>query len=448
MLTKDIIISNPLQQTNDAPINNQSGNKRNYTIGRETEDENKLIVKDIILSSLQEEQLEIKGQTTQIYESDDESRNLKRSRNFSKAVNDTVFQSKEVADSNAHHVTHFNGIISQSIKMFKVFSTMQKVAKTGSTVMILGESGTGKELIAKALHKMSERSGRLVPVNCGAIPEELLESELFGHEKGSFTGATSTRTGRFLLADKGTIFLDEIGEMSPKLQVKLLRVLQEKVIDPVGSNRSIEVNVRVIAATHKDLREEVRKGRFREDLYYRLQVISLEVPPLRERDYDCLILTQKFLERECRIHNKPTMTLSSAVKEAFRTYHWSGNVRELENLIQSLAILVDEKEVQMEHLPEHIRKNISSSFAQNDCHQEEIAGFSENGIDFNLLVDKYETQLILTALKKTDWNKKAAAKLLNINRTTLVEKIKKKQLETMESERDQVSDREFLLESN
>jgi transcriptional regulator with GAF, ATPase, and Fis domain len=170
--------------------------------------------------------------------------------------------------------------------MHKVFNVVEKVAKTRSTVLILGESGTGKELIAKALHSLSGRSGKLVPVNCGAIPEDLLESELFGHEKGSFTGAVGARVGRFQLADGGTIFLDEIGEMSPKLQVKLLRVLQERKVDPVGSTRSIDVDVRVIAATNKDLAEEVKAGRFREDLFYRLQVVPVQLPALRDRQGD------------------------------------------------------------------------------------------------------------------------------------------------------------------
>jgi transcriptional regulator with GAF, ATPase, and Fis domain len=170
--------------------------------------------------------------------------------------------------------------------MHKIFSVVEKVAKTRSTVLILGESGTGKELIAKALHALSGRGGKLVPVNCGAIPEDILESELFGHEKGSFTGAINNRIGRFQLADGGTIFLDEIAEMSPKLQVKLLRVLQERKVDPVGSTRSIDVDVRVIAATNKDLAEEVKAGRFREDLFYRLQVVPVTLPALRDRGDD------------------------------------------------------------------------------------------------------------------------------------------------------------------
>ncbi len=322
----------------------------------------------------------------------------------------------------------FAGIVSQCPEMQKIFGLVEKVAKTNSTVLILGESGTGKELIAKALHKISQRPGRMVPVNCGAIPEDILESELFGHEKGSFTGAVANKTGRFQLADGGTIFLDEIGEMSPKLQVKLLRVLQERKVEPVGSTRSIDIDVRVVAATNKDLREEVKAGRFREDLFYRLQVVPVELPALRDRGAeDIMLLSNFFLERSCANISRPALTFSKQAEQVLLNYNFPGNVRELENLMERLAILCDEDQVLAADLPDYWRNSQTNSTVSSS-----ISELPESGIDFNQLIDAYETQLITLALQKTDGNKKAAAKLLNLNRTTLVEKIKKKGLEDSE----------------
>jgi transcriptional regulator with GAF, ATPase, and Fis domain len=334
------------------------------------------------------------------------------------------------------------GIISDSDAMQRIFSLINKVAKTNSTVLVLGGSGTGKELVARAIHKTSGRSGKLVPVNCGAIPEEILESELFGHEKGAFTGAIASKVGRFQLADQGTIFLDEIGEMSPKLQVKLLRVLQERVVEPVGAARSVEVNVRVIAATNKDLREEVRQGRFREDLYYRLQVVPVELPALRDRGDDVALLSNYFLERVAEQNGMTPLTISSEAMTALRSYTWPGNVRELENIMERLAILSDGPALQLSDLPEYmvsgeVLQRTQESEAQQSALTTAVTGseFSlteipESGLDFNALVDGFENTLILKALEKTAGNKKAAARLLKLNRTTLVEKIKKKGLES------------------
>lgn len=350
----------------------------------------------------------------------------------------------------------FLGIISESAAMQRVFSLITKVAKTSSTVLVLGESGTGKELIARAIHKSSGRSGKLVPVNCGAIPEEILESELFGHEKGAFTGAVQSKIGRFQLADQGTIFLDEIGEMSPKLQVKLLRVLQERVVEPVGSTKSVDVNVRVIAATNKDLREEVRQGRFREDLYYRLQVVPVELPALCNRGDDVALLTRFFLERVAEQNGMEPITVSDEAMEALKQYRWPGNVRELENVMERLAILADGPTLKVTDLPEYmisgemlgrISSNsnnnaqslnrasistlgsslISSTDSFSSAHLDAIP---DHGLDFNAIVDDFENSLIVRALEKTRGNKKAAARLLKLNRTTLVEKIKKKGLES------------------
>jgi len=308
--------------------------------------------------------------------------------------------------------------------MQKIFALVEKVAGTSTTVLIQGESGTGKELIARALHKLSGRSGRLVPVNCGAIPEDLLESELFGHEKGAFTGATQSRDGRFKLADGGTIFLDEVGEMSPKLQVKLLRVLQDRKIEPVGSTRSFDVDVRVIAATNKDLREEVKAGRFREDLFYRLQVVPVQLPPLRQRGRDILILARYFLEKNTQTLGKSSLTFSAEAETILLNYKWAGNVRELENLVERAAILADHAVIRREDLPDYLLTSPRETIIFEDATEY----IPDCGLDFNHLVNEFENRLIGLALSKTGGNKKAAAKLLHLNRTTLVEKIKKKGL--------------------
>ncbi|MFN4897078.1 MAG: sigma-54 interaction domain-containing protein [Pseudomonadota bacterium] len=325
----------------------------------------------------------------------------------------------------SRRVQCFEGIISGCPEMQKIFGVVEKVSRTRSTVLVLGESGTGKELIAKAIHALSGRSGRLVPVNCGAIPEDILESELFGHEKGAFTGAVSSRVGRFQLADNGTIFLDEIGEMSPKLQVKLLRVLQERKVDPVGSTKSIDVDVRVVAATNKDLAEEVKAGRFREDLFYRLQVVPVALPALREREGDVEMLAQHFLSRHADDLGRPGMAFSDEALRHLSAYSWPGNVRELENLVERVAILSDGDMLGVEHIPEFVR-----GAAPTRISELEDFVLPSLGVDFNTLVDNYENKLIATALSQTGGNKKAAAKLLGLNRTTLVEKIKKKGLET------------------
>lgn len=340
-----------------------------------------------------------------------------------------------------------HGIIGQAACMQKLFKMVEKVAATQSTVLVQGESGTGKELIARAIHLTSPRRDHpLIPVNCGAIPEDLLESELFGHVKGAFTGAAYTRPGRFELANGGTLFLDEIGDMSPKLQVKMLRVLQEKVIEPVGSVKSVKVDVRVIAATHKNLELEVAQNRFREDLFYRLNVVPLLVPPLRDRCEDLPVLVDYFLEKSLRLRDRQTVRIPSEVLESFRGYRWPGNVRELENLIERLTILVD-GEVGLADLPTKIfdPANRCIPYAQSvegstsppliPATAFVIQGDGEEGgIDFNQEVEAFENQLIVAALERTGWNKNKAARLLNLNRTTLVEKIKKKGFERLEGQ--------------
>jgi transcriptional regulator with GAF, ATPase, and Fis domain len=247
---------------------------------------------------------------------------------------------------------------------------------------------------------------------------------LFGHEKGAFTGAVSSRIGRFQLADNGTIFLDEIGEMSPKLQVKLLRVLQERKVDPVGASRSVDVDVRVIAATNKDLAEEVKAGRFREDLFYRLQVVPVTLPALREREGDVELLARHFLKRHADDLSRPELNFSDDALRALSSYSWPGNIRELENLVERVAILSDGDEIQSDQLPDFMHHAPRASIT----HSSDFV-LPTFGVDFNALVDDYENKLITTALSQTGGNKKAAAKLLGLNRTTLVEKIKKKGLE-------------------
>ncbi|MEO5376428.1 MAG: sigma 54-interacting transcriptional regulator [Magnetococcus sp. DMHC-6] len=327
------------------------------------------------------------------------------------------------------------GIIGKSTCMQQLFRLIERLAATNSTVLIHGESGTGKELIARAIHQISPRKDfPLVPVNCGAIPEDLLESELFGHVRGAFTGAAFTRVGRFELANGGVLFLDEIGDMSPKLQVKMLRVLQEKVVEPVGSVKSVKVDVRVIAATHKNLEKEVAEGRFREDLFYRLNVVPLLVPPLRERGGDILMLARHFLDKSAKSQDRESVKLSEEVIEAFEHYHWPGNVRELENLMERLTILADD-EVRMEDLPVKLTEgNYQTSGIELSIPASDflIQHNGEDQIDFNQEVATFENRLILSALDSTGWNKNKAARLLNLNRTTLVEKIKKKGLERLE----------------
>ncbi len=319
----------------------------------------------------------------------------------------------------------FENIVGTSEKMQKIFSLIDRVASTDSTVLILGESGTGKELVARALHFNSQRSSNpFVPVNCGAIPEELLESELFGHEKGAFTGAFRTRIGRFELAGGGSIFLDEISEMSPNLQVKLLRVIQEREFERVGGVKSIRADVRIIAATNKNLEEEVEQGRFREDLYYRLNVIPIHIPPLRDRAEDIPLLVKHFLSKYANGKNARNVQFSKKAMGALMRYRWPGNVRELENLVERMVVLCETDVVDIGDLPEKIVSGGVESTAYMPSFD-----LPETGIDLSSAVNEFERSIIIQALNKSNWVKNRAAKLLNLNRTTLVEKIKKQKLE-------------------
>jgi nitrogen regulation protein NR(I) len=318
----------------------------------------------------------------------------------------------------------FANIVGQSAPMQKLYRTIQRVSRTATTVLILGESGTGKELIANAIHYHSDRKDKpFVPINCGAIPEELLESELFGHERGAFTGALKERKGRFELAHQGTVFLDEIGEMSQKLQVKLLRFLQEKRFERVGGGRTIQVDAGIIAATNKDLEKAVQEGSFREDLYYRLNVIPIHVPPLREREGDVPLLIHHFLKHHCQEKELPLKRMSKAAVEILDRYPWPGNVRELENLIERLVILTDGDEIDVDDLPPRIRQ----CQATRPSYLTDIS-LGETGMDLKKTLDDLENHLIMEALKRANGVKNRAANLLGLNRTTLIEKMKKKKI--------------------
>jgi len=321
----------------------------------------------------------------------------------------------------------FDSIIGKSSSLGRTLAVVEKVADTESTVLITGESGTGKELFARALHYNSRRAERpLVTVNCGAIPEELLESELFGHVKGAFTNAVNHREGRFAAASGGTIFLDEIGDMSPNLQVKLLRVLQERTFEPVGSSKTLKVDVRVIAATHQDLPKLIETGRFREDLFYRLNVLPIAVPPLRERIEDLPLLIHHFLDLARQDRGSRIQGVTDEAIEHLMDYHWPGNIRELENLIERLTVLVGEGDIELEDLPPEIRAEpMTQAWAPR---------VPSTGLDFNTVVGRFESELIEQALQHTRWNKNRAAGLLGLNRTTLIEKIKKRGITRPEPE--------------
>ncbi len=339
----------------------------------------------------------------------------------------TLQQENHQLRSALHKKYRFDNIIGSSEEIRKVLSMVERVADSDSTVLVTGDSGTGKELVAKAIHYNSPRAAKpFIPINCGAIPAELLESELFGHVKGAFTGAIANRVGRFEAASGGTLFLDEIGELSLNLQVKLLRVLQERRFEPVGSAKTQEADVRIIAATNVDLAKAVKNGQFREDLFYRLHVIPILIPSLKNRKSDIPLLLHHFVQHFNTTKNRALTGFSADALEALYHYPWPGNIRELENLVERLAILKGNGMVEVADLPEHYQASRSDSLFGSGG---EIGlDIPESGVDFNTAVDNYENLLILQALEKTGWNRNQAAALLKLNRTTLVEKIKKKGL--------------------
>jgi DNA-binding NtrC family response regulator len=306
----------------------------------------------------------------------------------------------------------------------EIFRLILSIKDTDSTVLITGESGTGKEVVARAIHNLSPRKKLpWVAVNCGAIPANLLESELFGHMKGAFTGATQNRNGRFQIAGSGTLFLDEISDLSFDLQAKILRAIQNKVYEPVGSAHSVRLEARIIAATNQDLEQAVVDKKFREDLFYRLNVIPIFIPPLRSRKSDIPLLIKAFIDKFSQVHGKNIMGVSEESMRCLMQYQWPGNIRELENLIERVVVLKrDEGLIEMKDLPIHHFKKIRlDRYVAN-------VSLPEEGVDFNEAVNDFENELIIQALQKTEGNKNKAATLLNLNRTTLVEKLKRKGL--------------------
>ena len=323
-------------------------------------------------------------------------------------LTENVYLKKQLRDK-----YEFANIVGNSPAMQKVFNLMKRIIKTDSTVLILGESGTGKEVVAKAIHFNGSRKDKpFIAVHCGAIPENLLESELFGFVRGAFTGANKDKIGKFEAANHGTILLDEIGTMPMHLQTKLLRVLQEQEVERVGSTRPIKIDVRVISATNQDLEEEVRKGTFREDLFYRLNVIPLRIPPLRERGEDILPLVRYFLEKNCREMKRPLMTIAKNAMEVLELYGWPGNVRELENVVERTVALTEDSVITVSDLPHQI-----SEMA--------LTKVSERGVDMVKTITEIEKMMILEALSLTNGVKAKAAAMLNLNRTTLVEKMRR-----------------------
>ena len=318
----------------------------------------------------------------------------------------------------------FCGMIGRSPQMKKVFERIQKVAASDSTVLVTGPSGTGKELVANAIHHLSIRKpGPMVSVNCGAIPAELLESELFGHEKGAFTGAISSRKGRFELANQGTIFLDEIGDMPLLLQVKLLRVLQNRTIERVGATITTPIDVRIVTATHRDLEKRVQEGDFREDLFYRLNVIPIRIPSLKERREDIPLLISHFLGRFVSADGRNRIDFDDEALEVLMSYDWPGNVRELENLIERLVILRGGGVVGARDLPAKFLEGRPGIISTSS-----MITLPQDGLDLKQVLGEIEDSLIAQALERTDGNKNQASKLLRVNRTTLIEKMKKKGL--------------------
>ncbi len=314
------------------------------------------------------------------------------------------------------------GVVGQAPSLVDVYKVLDKVADTDCTVLITGESGTGKELVARAVHSASSRRDRpFVAVNCGAIPEALLESELFGHARGAFTGAHAAQRGRIAQAENGTLFLDEIGELPLPLQVKLLRVLQTREYSPVGDARVLSANVRIVAATNANLETAISQRAFREDLYYRLNVIQVVVPPLRARREDIPMLVDYFLARVGERAGRRGIDVSPSAQQLLFTYDWPGNVRELENAIERAALLCRNGTIQPKDLPARVLSLPSEERAP--------ANLTDAGVNLRAAVESFENNLIRQALEKTQWNKNRAAKLLGLNRTTLVEMLKRKRID-------------------
>jgi DNA-binding NtrC family response regulator len=332
----------------------------------------------------------------------------------------------------------FAGIIAEDPAMQKLFVMIRAVAASPATVLLEGESGTGKRVIAQAIHRADpkRRNNPFVEISCGALPETLLESELFGHVRGSFTGAIRDRQGRFELADGGTILLDEIDAFSPALQVKLLRVIQERLYERVGDTRTMRADVRIIAATNRKLPELVRQGKFREDLYYRLNVIAMHLPPLRERKGDLPLLVQYFIECSSKAMGKAISGVTDEAMRVLTSYHWPGNIRELENVVERAVILSKHARLDLDDLPEDIRFHANAPTMAIDDHEEDggasaASGDPANGpVPLKDAMKMPERDLILKVLAEVRWNRSEAAKRLGIHRSTLYHKIRKLGIDT------------------
>lgn len=329
---------------------------------------------------------------------------------------DQVLEKRRIELENEYHrerdknIEGIAGIIGKSTPIKNLLEQIKQIAPTKANVLITGETGTGKELVARAIHTLSPRNKRLfVPIHCAALSENLLESELFGHERGAFTGALKQRKGRFEVADQGTIFLDEISEISESIQVKLLRVLQEKEFERVGGSETISVDIRIIAATNTDLQKQVDEGKFREDLYYRLKVITLDVPPLRNRLDDIPQLTQAFVERFAKENGKKVPAVSKEVIKTFQQYQWPGNVRELQGVVESMVILARGDTLEKENIPYEIRRD------SEDDPEPIVTG--------DATLADIEKQVILQTLEKYDNNRTKTAEALGIGRRTLIRKL-------------------------
>jgi two-component system response regulator HydG len=331
------------------------------------------------------------------------------------AIRRSVIHEEEIRElrTRIERTAEFSGIIGKDPQMQNIYRLIEDIAPTDATVLIQGESGTGKELVARAIHRQSPRKAKpFIVINCSAYPASLLESELFGHEKGAFTGAIRQKTGRFEQADGGTVFLDEIGEIAPSAQIKLLRVLQSQKFERIGGEETLHVDVRILAATNKNLLKEVTNGSFREDLFYRLNVIPIHLPPLRKRRNDIPLLARYFLHRFALEQNKEIQDFSSEAMRLILDYPWPGNVRELENSIEHTAVLAKRSKVEISDLPVAIRDTASS-----------LASEAPGTIVEN------EKKLLQEVLEECDWNKKKAALQLGISRSTLYEKLKKYQIQ-------------------
>ncbi|MBD3217426.1 MAG: response regulator [candidate division Zixibacteria bacterium] len=341
---------------------------------------------------------------TKPFDVDDFIHTVEKALDYHRLLDENMRLKKELKNRDS-----FSNIIAASKPMQNIFNSIRKVANTDTTILITGESGTGKELIARAIHRESERSDNtMITVNCAAIPKDLLESELFGHVAGAFTGAVKNKAGKFQLADGGTIFLDEIGDLSMELQAKLLRVLENRLVEPVGSNESIPVDIRVLAATNQDLNKKLKAGEFREDLYYRLNVIPIHIPPLRERREDIPLLVKHFLNE---FSDNEKLAIDPKALTKLNRYDWPGNVRELKNLLKRLALLAENNKIKLTDLPPEIRSNKGDT--------------TGNGYVNNNSLRETERNAIVDALKSTGWNQTRAAKRLQIPRHVLIYRMKK-----------------------